>query len=509
MLHRKIQNTQDWNVALNNRHVGMVLLVCLILALPSLAWAARPSDSNITYWVKDALRQDARVDASEITVSTTGSIVTLSGSIDNLAAKKYANLEAKKINGVLGVINKISVSPKWRSDADILNAVRRRFLSSPVIESQKISVKCADGKVTLSGKVNAYSELKEAELLTSEVRGVKEVENNITINWTTKRSDQEIKNDAVAALNRDIYLTDLPITVTVRKGLVTLAGSVGSAYEKDRARNDVRWVRNVKSVENNLKVEYWENGYVRETRPSPSDADLNKAVRNSLDQDTRLNASEISIEVSYGGVTLNGSVDSHYEKDIAERDARDVVGVGWVTNNLFTRIDQREDWAVLEDVQFNLSTDATTEGFDIDVTVKDGVVTLSGDVHTWYEKLHAGEIAGKVKGVKKVYNQITVYRETARSHSGTVVAKDINKRLKHNWATGSVCDRINVTVKKGVATLTGDVDTWAQRREAENVAFGTEGVWKVDNRLTVKGYDYNWENWYSYYENPYYPWYLW
>lgn len=508
MLNRKTQKTQNWNVALNNRHVGAVLLICAMVVLPSLAQAVNVSDSDITYWVKDAIRQDARVDASEITISTTDGIVTLSGSVNNLAAKKYADIEAKKIDGVLGVINEITVSPGWRSDADIRNAIRRRIINSAVIESEGISVKCVDGKVTLSGNVDTYSEEKEAELLASEVRGVKEVEDNIMTEWTTIRSDQEIKSDAVAALDRDVYLTDLPITVTVKDSVITLAGSVGSAYEKDRAMDDVRWISNVKSVRSNLNVEWWENRGADRKKPSPSDAVLKKAVRDALDQDTRVNTSDIAIKISYGSVTLNGSVYSHYEKRIAEQDALNIVGVGWVTNNLFANVDKREDWAVRDDVKFNLDTDATTEGFDINVKVKDDIVTLSGSVHTWYERSHAEDVASRVKGVKEVIDQITIYRETTRSHPAAAIAKNIKERFKHNWTVRSIRDRIDVTVKKGVAILTGGVDTWSQRREAENVAFNTQGVWKVDNRLTVKGYNYNWEDWYPDDDGPYYyPWY--
>ena len=492
-----------------NRSIGAALLVLVVVALSSLALAADISDSDITYWVKDALYRDARVESYDINVSTKDSIVTLSGSVDNLTAKKYADIEAKKIDGVLGVINKIAVSPAWRSDTDIRNAVRRRILNSTIIKSEVITVTCMDGKVTLSGKVDSYSEEKEAELVASEVRGVKEVENNIMTEWTTRRSDQEIKNDAIAALKRDVYLTDLPVTVIVDGAVVTLEGTVGSAYEKDRAYDDARWIRNVKSVNNKLNVEWWEKRGVREERPSPSDADLNKAVRDELDQDIRLNASDISINVSYGGVTLDGTVYSHYEKQIAEQDTHDVVGVGWVTNNLFARVDMREDWAILDDVKFNLDTDATTEGFDIAVKVNNGVVTLTGNVNTWYEKSHAQDIAGKVSGVKRVVNQIELYRETTRIHTSVAVVKDIKENFKKNWTVRYVCDRINVTVNKGVATLTGDVDTWAQRRQAEEVAFKTDGVWKVDNRLQVKGYDYNWEDGYLGLGEPYYPGYLW
>ena len=160
--------------------------------------------------------------------------------------------------------------------------------------------------------------------------------------------------------------------------------------------------------------------------------------------DTRLNASDISIKVSYGSVTLDGSVYSHYEKRIAEQDASDVVGVGWVTNNLFAGVDKREDWAVRDDVKFNLDTDAATEGFDIDAKVKDDIVTLSGSVHTWYERSHAEDVASRVKGVKKVIDRITIYRETTRSHPGAVIAKNIKERFKHNWTVRSIRDRIDI-----------------------------------------------------------------
>lgn len=492
----------------NQRHIsiGIPLFVFVMIALPSTTFAARMSDLDITYWVKDALSRDVRVDSYDIDVSTNDGIVTLSGNVDKLAAKKYADLEAKKIDGVLGVIDKITVLPVWRSDTDIRNAVRRRILNSTVIESEGISVKCINGKVAISGKVDSYAEEKEAELIASEVRGVKEVENNIMTEWTTTRSDEEIKNDVVATLKRDVYLVDLPITVTVDDAVVTLEGTVGSVYEKDRAYDDAHWIRSVKSVHNKLKVEWWEKLGARDKKPLSSDAELKKAIQEELDQDIRVNASDVSIKVSYGGVTLNGTVYSHYEKRIAEQDAHDVVGVGWVANNLFARVGMREDWAILDDVKFNLNTDAATEGFDIVVKVNNGVVTLSGNVNTWYESSHAQDIASKVKGVKKVVNQIEIYRETTRTHTSAMVAKNIKEHFKKNWTVRHICNQINVTVEKGVATLTGNVDTWAQRRQAEEVAFNTEGVWKVDNRLKVTGYDYKWEDWYHEMLYPWYPW---
>jgi len=468
--------------------------------------AEKVSDSMVTLNIEEALGNDARVDSSEVTVSVKRGIATLSGNVASIAAKKYADLETTKINGVLGVINEIRVAPIWRSDADVRNAVRRRILNSAVIHSEDIKVASSDGKVTLSGTVSAWNERREAVLLASEVRGVKEVVDNISTKWVKKRSDQEIKNDAVAKLARDVYLGSLPITVAVKKGVVTLSGTVGSVFEKNRAYDAVRSISHVRGLKNKLEVEYWQDYATRTKRPVPSDSDLKKAVREELKMDSRVNASGIKVRVSYGSVTLSGTVDNHKQKKVAEQDANNVVGVVWVSNKLFARADQRANWIVRDDVAFNLDTDATTEGFDLGVKVKDGVVTLSGSVNNWYERSHAGDVASRVTGVKDVINRIDVdfYNPAVvrREHYSAQVAKAIRRGLKANWSTRWVADSIRVTVDNGIATLTGEVDTWYQRSEAADVAYTTKGVWEVKNKLAVEDYDYEWDD-YDFYNGPY------
>lgn len=481
---------------------ALAVLLGLLVSAPALA-AEEVRDSSITTWVHEGMRRDPLVRASEISVSTENGIVTLSGGVDSLAARNRADLEAKKIRGVRAVINEISVTPSFRSDVDIASNVRRRILNDAVIESDGIQVTSLNGKVTLRGDVATWSEAEQAALLASEVRGVKKVENEILPKYTTHRSDQEIKNDAMASLGRDVYLVDLPIAVGVEGGVITLTGSVGSPFEKDRAAQNVRWISHVQSVKNELEVRPWENFGARKKEPDPSDRAVATAVRDELKQDHRVDASEIDVRTSYGTATLAGSVPNHAQKRLAEKDARDVVGVRWVINKLFAETDRREDWAIRDEIEFDFDTDFELEALEIDARVEDGIVTLTGTVPHWYEKTHAVDVAGRVRGVREVVDELRVHRETemSRIHSGNAVADEIRSSFKWHWATHWIADRIHVRVEEGVATLTGDVDSWAQRREAGQVAFDTEGVWKVVNRLTVKGYDYEWENWN--YEEPY------
>jgi osmotically-inducible protein OsmY len=470
------------------------ILIGLVLVRPSFA-ADRATDADISLWVTSALQQDERVDASKIKVATNQGIVTLSGEVFDLTAKQYAEREAMKITGVLGVINQIVVESGWRSDADIELVVRRRILNSAVINSEDISVRSLDGRVTLSGRVDSWSEWEEADLLAGGVGGVGGVVNNLKITSSATRTDLEVKNDAVAALARDVYTTGLPITIAVREGVVTLTGTVGNAYEKERAGDTVRWIPNVRGINNLLAVNWVQDNGVRNAFPEPSDADLRKAVRAELDQDWRLINADITSTVSQGHVVLDGSVPNHYEKRIAEMDARDVVGVGWVTNNLFARADTREDPLIKVDVQFDLDTDSTVGKFDLQAAVVNGTVTLSGRVHTWYQKFHAGELAAGVRGVKRVVNDIAIARTNWKTDAE--LTKDIKSRLTWNWTTWWVHDDVGITVEDGVATLTGDVKTWSQRKEAGNVVTQTPGIWKLDNRLTVNGYDYPWDEWYT------------
>lgn len=475
-----------------------LLLAVVLVHQPAMA-AERPSDDTVKYHVKEALRHDDRVDASQVTVSVNGGVVKLVGEIDNLAAKNFADQEAKKINGVLGVVNELYVEPSGRSDSDIADNIRRRILSSADIDTHDIVVAVANGKTTLAGTVDTYSERQQAGVLAAETAGVTEVDNKLRWEWQRNRSDEAIQKDIKAAFGRDVYLSDRGIDVSVSEGRVSLRGDVGTFYEKDKATRDTWAVANVKSVDNNLGVVWWENRGERTHTAHRTDAELRKAVLDELEQDHRVLANKIDVKAVGGHVTLDGSVPTHFQRRTAEQDVKDVIGVSWVTNNLFAEVDKRADRLIQDDIEFNLDTDYTLAGFDVSTIVKNGVVTLSGEVHSWYEKGHARNLATDVKGVREVINKISVNYAPPKTDSELV--KDVDSRLTWNWTTWPVHNDIKVNVRNGVATLTGEVDNWNERNVAASVAFNTRGIWRVDNRLTVNGYDYRWRDWY--YEGPY------
>lgn len=120
----------------------------------------------------------------------------------------------------------------------------------------------------------------------------------------------------------------------------------------------------------------------------------------------------------------------------------------------------------------------------IGVTAKDGVVTLSGHVPSFWEKRLAQAAATRVKGVKAIVEDIQV-----RLFGGSILADDkIAERAIQNLASdGSVPkDKVKLAVEKGRVTLTGEVDWNYQKNAAENAVHRLIGVLSIANDIKIK-----------------------
>lgn len=464
-------------------------LLLTTIAMPALA-EDQPYDETISYWVRIALQEDPRIQGDQVYVSTSEGIVTLSGTVANLAAKKYADLEAKKTKGVRGVVDELTVETPYRYDYDISHDVLRRILNSSTIRVKDTQVDVSGGHVTLSGAVMSWAEAEEAELLATETQGVKSVTDDLIVEYPKKRSDDEIRQDVEASLARDVYLTGLPIMVSVKDGAVTLTGHVGTSYQKERAAGDVRWIWNVKKVDNDLDVVWWDNEGTRPKVSVPTANQLQRSVYDELHADPRLDALGITVQVDLGRVTLTGSVPTFYQKKTAEKDALDVVGTAWVTNMLNVTPVKRSDEAIIDDVIFETATDYALAHDQISTMVKDGVVTLNGEVKSNWEKSHANDVVSRISGVRKVVNDLKVNYPV--QYTDEVIHDKIAARLASNAATRWVADKITVTVSAGEVMLTGKVSSWSEYYAAESVALNTRGVRGVNNKLEVLNFDYNW-----------------
>ena len=149
-----------------------------------------------------------------------------------------------------------------------------------------------------------------------------------------------------------------------------------------------------------------------------------------------------------------------------------------------TRTETRTDEEIQRDVLAELKWDARLQPNEIGVIAKDGVVTLTGWVDSYFKKWAAEEAAHRVRGVKAVANDIEVRLPTSPERTDAEIAAAVARAVE--WDAFIPIDRLDVTVSKGWVTLRGDVDYYYQKEDAERVVRRIAGVRGVTNLITVK-----------------------
>jgi osmotically-inducible protein OsmY len=144
----------------------------------------------------------------------------------------------------------------------------------------------------------------------------------------------------------------------------------------------------------------------------------------------------------------------------------------------------KSDAEIREDVTNELRWDPQISDPDaIGVAVKDGAVTLTGQVPTYAEKLVAARAAERVYGVKAVANDLKV-KLTGAPRDDSDIARAIAHVLE--WNTQIPEGRVHARVQDGWVTLDGEVDHDFQRREVERMVRNIRGVIGVTNAITVR-----------------------
>jgi osmotically-inducible protein OsmY len=151
-------------------------------------------------------------------------------------------------------------------------------------------------------------------------------------------------------------------------------------------------------------------------------------------------------------------------------------------SQMTTTTQTRSDNFIRDDVLFELKWDPKITSSDIAVAVKDGVVTLSGFVPSYWEKDAAEKAAKRVYRVRGVANDIQVKRASTRTDPE--IARDAVHELESHISIPS--DRIKVTVKNGWVALEGNVDWQYEKTLAESSVKKLKGVMGITNNIEVK-----------------------
>jgi len=217
-----------------------------------------------------------------------------------------------------------------------------------------------------------------------------------------------------------------------------------------------------------------------------SSEELRKDVQDQLHWDSRVNAGNVKIEVDDATVKLTGTVPTYSARRAAQEDAWLVPGVKSVDNQLTVVYHGAAQVPADSEIAANLmniiSWDSDLENADIDVSVKDGWVTLRGTVNAYWKKLCAEELASTPTGVHGVTNELAVV--PSGSYEDKLIADSIVAALERN--THGDVEFINVQVNRGEVTLTGSVSSLPAFRAAQQAAEYTPGVVAVNNDLTIR-----------------------
>ncbi|KVE31913.1 BON domain-containing protein [Burkholderia sp. TSV86] len=213
-----------------------------------------------------------------------------------------------------------------------------------------------------------------------------------------------------------------------------------------------------------------------------TDRQLKQDVQDELASDPAVDAALIGVEVAERIVKLSGHPTSYAQKLAVERAANRVAGVRAVVVEMTVRLPQDDARTDLDIADMARSILRWTVGLReeaVKVQVERGWVTLSGKVDWAYQRHVAVRAISQMRGVTGVTDHIDVL--------GSVGAEAIGENVKRAMLRHAAREaaHIGVDVRDGMVTLSGKVDSYAEREVARGAAWSVRGVRAVIDNLVV------------------------
>lgn len=213
-----------------------------------------------------------------------------------------------------------------------------------------------------------------------------------------------------------------------------------------------------------------------------SDKSLRNDVIAALDWEPSIDATDIAVTTERGLVHLSGHVPNNWQRLTAERIAKGVKGVKGLITSIEIRQaipDEPDDEQIALRAISSLGWNVVVPKDSILVEVKNGFVTLSGEVDWHFQREAAEQAVLGLEGVGAVINVIQIRQRP--------MAADLKVRIEDALKRDAEVEaqNIQVDVDQGRVTLRGTVSDWREREAIESAVWAAPGVIMVDDRVVI------------------------
>ncbi len=399
------------------------------------AAARRPASADariVSVLLRELRGEPALVGGSggraHITAACDDGILTLQGEVGDQLAKQRAIALAGVVRGVRAILDEIQVVSRPREDYELEFAVASALARDPVTAGQPIAARARGQVLRLGGSVDSNAARRAAESDVLAVAGVRDVIDELVarpplVGAGVRNDDARLAHEAERMVRDDSWLDGARVRATAAGGVVKLVGSVGSWTERARAEADARETSPVNVDMNGLRVEaHDDDGTLRSSPPvaggASTDAELASALTEALFRDARLRGFLPEIDVRGGMVALTGIAPATDVARAAAEDARNVLGVLAVHDDLNVPTREARDRTVLYETRSALERDPGLGGQHFTVDVWHGRIFLRGSVASETQRLRAISVASSIPGAQSVEDALFVLAPTLLRQAG-------------------------------------------------------------------------------------------
>jgi osmotically-inducible protein OsmY len=216
----------------------------------------------------------------------------------------------------------VTTATLTETDIRVRDAVRRQLDWDPEVDASAVGVTARQGAVTLTGFIDTYAGKLAAERVAKGVHGVRAVANDIDVRLRLERTDADIAQDVVRALQLRSSVPE-SVQAAVHNGHVTLTGKTTWLYQKAGAAAAVKHIRGVRGIVNYIALD------------AGSEArDVGHRITAALHRTADVDARHIIVTVTGDTATLSGAVGTWLQRDCAERAAMAAPGIAHVDNQI-------------------------------------------------------------------------------------------------------------------------------------------------------------------------------